>query len=311
MNALKWSGLAMAMVAWGAGAQAETLEVPPPVGSPSAEMVVQPAAAPVLVPVIPWALRLPKTDQVTFHGVSSLDRAGGDAGAMVYPGLGVAGFLAAIVTHGVIMESVKSAELTKLQKQADQVLAPYQDILQSFHHRELMQKGLDQASMGEPRQLIDAASEDRPGWVIDSMPVFTMTQDRRAIVLENLLRIRKPDAAPGEFYQNTVRVVSPARQAADLQALWGADQGVLLKDESVRLFAQSLRLGVADAGRSKTEAKAHKTVRYSEGGVEKMERGEVIEDRCGRVVVRTLRGWVMSVPARGASAAAPDAGQCG
>lgn len=281
------------------GAQAETMEVSAP------PVITQ---APVAAP--DWVLRLPKSEQIVFRGALNLDHAGGQPGAMAYPGFGVAGFLVAVVTHGVIAEAVKSAELNKLQTQADQVLMPYQDILQGFRHRELMQKGFDMASMGEPRQLVDASAENSSGWIIDSAPIFWMTQDRSAIVLDNVLKIHKPDALPGEFYQNTVRVVSSAKDADDLKAFWGVDQGAVLKDESVRLFAQSLQLAVADARRSGTDTRAQKTVRYLEGRQEKMERGEVLDERCGRVVIRTLRGWVMSVPARAPSTAGKDAGPC-
>lgn len=263
-----------------------------------------PVPVPVTVPSGPsWALHLPKTEPVLFRGVVNLDNAGGGPGGMAYPAPGVAGLLVAIVTHGVIMESVKSAEKTRLQTEADQVLAPYQEWLKGFQHRELMQKGLEKTALGERKRLADAGSEDASDWVIDSTPVYSMTQDRSALILDNILTIRRPGALGAVPYQNTVRVVSQSRTADDLQAVWGADQGALLKEESVRLFAQSLDMGLADAQKpSSAASRAHKTVRYLEGQQEKMERGEVLDDRCGRVVIKTLRGWLMSVPAQSPSA---------
>jgi hypothetical protein len=42
----------------------------------------------------------------------------------------------------------------------------------------------------------------------------------------------------------------------------------------------------------------HRTFRYPEGGVEKMERAQLVEAHCGRALLRTLRGWLMSVPVK-------------
>lgn len=301
----RWTGVAaMAMAALSvAHAEPEPVAMPPALAA-SATLAALPV--PAAVPSGPsWALRLPKTEPVLFRGVVNLDNAGSGPGAMLYPAPGVAGLLAAIVTHGVIMESVKSAEKTRLQTEADQVLAPYQEWLKGFQHRELMQKGLEKTALGERKRLADVGSEDGNDWLIDSTPVYSMTQDRSALILDNILTIRRPGALGAVPYQNTVRVVSQSRTADDLQAVWGADQGALLKEESVRLFAQSLDMGLADAQKpSSAASRAHKTVRYLEGQQEKMERGEVLDDRCGRVVIKTLRGWLMSVPAQSPSTAA-------
>lgn len=276
-------------------------------------LAVPDAAAPAVKPVPQgpnWALRLPKTEPVFFRGVVNFDQAGNGPGAMMYPAPGALGLLAAIVTHGVIMESAKSAEKTRLQTEADQVLAPYQDLLKGFQHRELMQKGLEKTALGQRKRLMDAGTEEDGEWLIESVPVYSMTQDRSALILDNALTIRRPGALGAEPYKNTVRVVSQARTATDLQAAWGAEQGALLKEESASLLAQSLDMGLADAQKSVSAASGpQKTVRYLEGKQEKMERGEVIDNHCGRVVIKTLRGWLMSVPAQ--PSAATGTASCG
>lgn len=298
----RWMGMAAMAALSVAHAEPEQVVMPPALAA-SATQAALPAPVPAIVPSGPsWALRLPKTEPVLFRGVVNLDNAGSGPGAMMYPAPGVAGLLVAIVTHGVIMESVKSAEKTRLQTEADQVLAPYQEWLKGFQHRELMQRGLEKTALGERKRLAEVGSEDATDWVIDSTPVYSMTQDHSALILDNILTIRRPGALGAVPYQNTVRVVSQSRTADDLQAVWGAEQGALLKEESVRLFAQSLDMGLADAQKpSSAASRAHKTVRYLEGRQEKMERGEVLDDRCGRVVIKTLRGWLMSVPAQSSS----------
>lgn len=247
-----------------------------------------------------WALRLPASGQIDFHGMPDMDRAG-VAGAMAYPVVGGAlGFVAAVITHGLIAEGAKSAEKARLQESADQVLAPYRDVLDSFQHKELMQRSLDVSQVGGNKGLMEGSAtvHAEADWVVDSTPQFVLTQDQGAIILDNVLTIRKASDLNGTIYQNTVRVVSDSQDAQDPKAFWGGDQGAKLKEHSVRLFAQSIDLALLDAQRQRVDAKPRKTVRYMEGKTERMERGEVVDDCCGRTVIRTLRGWLMSVPVK-------------
>ena len=41
---------------------------------------------------------------------------------------------------------------------------------------------------------------------------------------------------------------------------------------------------------------AYHTVRYPRGGAERMERAQILRESSERVVLKTLRGWIMSVP---------------
>jgi hypothetical protein len=41
-----------------------------------------------------------------------------------------------------------------------------------------------------------------------------------------------------------------------------------------------------------------RTIRYLEGTAEKMERAQLINEHCGRLLIKTLRGSLMSVPAK-------------
>ncbi|MFL6661020.1 MAG: hypothetical protein ACJ8G7_02505, partial [Rhizobacter sp.] len=43
-------------------------------------------------------------------------------------------------------------------------------------------------------------------------------------------------------------------------------------------------------------AAPHRTFRYAEGAAPKIERAQLIERACTRAVVRTLRGWLLSIP---------------
>ena len=78
---------------------------------------------------------------------------------------------------------------------------------------------------------------------------------------------------------------------------WLADQGKRLKEISAWLFSESLKIAMSAAysGADTTEQPV-RTIRYFEGSAEKMERAQVISEQCGRMVIKTLRGALMSVP---------------
>ncbi len=60
-------------------------------------------------------------------------------------------------------------------------------------------------------------------------------------------------------------------------------------------LAQSIEIALADTPGS-VGTEPFRTVRYPEGGIERMERAQVIRAHCGLLVLRTLRGNLMAVP---------------
>jgi len=99
----------------------------------------------------------------------------------------------------------------------------------------------------------------------------------------------------------TVRVVSAPLREADLRAAWSANGGALLKSTAVQLMADSLDVVLAQSRRPADDRGPARTVRYQQGDAEKMERVQVLEETCARLVVRTLRGDLMVVPQRPAA----------
>jgi hypothetical protein len=221
---------------------------------------------------------------------------------MLYPAPNAAGLLAAIITHGILAESQKNQQKEKMQQEADAVLEPFQPVLGRFMHRELMQKALDKVRWGNSRQLLDA-KQLSSGWLVEAAPRFAMTQDRRALVLDNLVNVFRPGETDKPAFQTGVRVVSRVREAASVPAVWSEADGAALREESVNLFAHSLELALQSAGRPAHEA-AFRTMRYREGEAEKMERAQPLARFCERQVVVTLRGALMSVPSEAVETAA-------
>lgn len=279
-------------------ALALALQAPPPRALAADPAAVRPARK---GDVRGWSIRVPAVDRVVFRGVVNHDAAGMGAGAMLYPAPSAAGFLAAIITHGLLNESAKQAQKDRIQAEADAVLKPYESVLAGFTNERLMREALPRTSLAERWRLLEPGDARASEWLVETAPVFSMSRDQRGLVLDNAVRVFAPDTDTPAYAQ-TVRVVAHP-VATPAEAAWLDDGGRRLTAESAALLAESLDILLADA-RAAAErrdgsepARLQRTFRYPEGGLERMERGELVEERCRRVLLRTLRGWLMSVPA--------------
>lgn len=260
-------------------------------------MFVSPAAA----QDEPLSLRLPKEEKVVYRGVVSFDAAGTGAGNIMYPAPNAAGLLVAIITHGVIMESAREMQKNRMQSDADRVLSPYEAVLKDYSYNDLAQRALKRMTARGTKRLLQVSESPDAERMIEGTPVFFMTQDQSALVLDSTVTIHAPGAAT-PAYQNTVRVVSKAREEENIVDFWNADQGEALKEQSAILLAEAMDIAVRAllAGAS-SDGNPSRTIRYMEGKTEKMERGQLMSEHCGRVVIKNLRGWLMSVPVRPAA----------
>jgi hypothetical protein len=213
---------------------------------------------------------------------------------MAYPAPNMAVFLATIVAHGVIQKTFSKSRDKKLLNKANEVLIPYQDILSAYKNQELMESSLALVgTTGTKRLLAHSDTPESKDLVIESVPMFFMTQDQKALIVDNAVAIKTANSE--KPYQNVVRIVSPVKNAEDMVKFWSEDNGRNLKAESQRLYAQSLEIALNDRAKPNTGG-TPKTIRYLEGGKEKMERGELLSEQNNQVLLRTLRGHLMLVP---------------
>jgi hypothetical protein len=244
-----------------------------------------------------WSLRMATQDPVPYHGLAD-GEGGGAPGTMMYPAPGLAGLVAAIATHAAIVGSVRNSAQTEAEKKADKVLDPLRGGLGRFTQRDLAAPALDMAPLRGAR-LLSTQDTDPAGKTVDSAPTFFLTQQGDALLLDNTIKVTRPGAQP---YQGTIRVVSAPHRILpeDLAAHWGADEARTLKAESAQLMALSLAIALAQsdapAASAGTAATPFQTVRYLQGKKELFERAQVLDERCGRALIRNLRGWLMSVP---------------
>jgi hypothetical protein len=250
-------------------------------------------------PVPGWTLRLPKDEQVSYRGLARFDNAGGPGAQILYPAPGIAGLLVAIATHGAIVDAQKRAEKDRIQAAADSVLTPYRGVLDNYTHRDLMRMGLQKAGGTGEGRLVEFAAPRTDERIVESVPVFFMTADAKALVLDAAVVVYSPGGAQTPVYQNVIRVISEPQDSGDMAEFWNAKQGEQLREKSALLFARALEIVFKELQPAPAkEAAVHRTVRYMEGGNERMERGQVLGEQCDRVLIKNLRGWLMSVPAR-------------
>lgn len=254
-----------------------------------------------------WLVRIPAQESLVFRGMLGGKGAGADAGsAVLYPsgGAGAAGFIAALITHAVIANSVLSSQQKAEREAADKVLEPYGPTLSQMTAAKTLELAVEKTTKGGNKRAISPSEKATGGaWLIESTPVFTLTQDEQAIVLDNAVLVHSADVPPVVVYKGVVRVVSHPRPAGDEQSplalLWTADAGAMLKRETAGLWAESLDMILEQLALGPdATAQTQKTIRFPEGGRTKIERASVIEERCDRIVLKTLRGWLMSVPAK-------------
>lgn len=257
-----------------------------------------------------FALRLPQEQLVALNGVVSFDNAGMGTGSMLYPAPSAVGLLAAIVTHGLVESSMKRKQHAKLQEAANQVLTSYAPVLDGYSIRELVLESLEKPAFGANKRMLERTADPGNDWVVETTPVFRITQDQRALIIDNMIAVYAPSlTAP--VYENTVEVVSDAIRANDPTVFWTADSGTQLKRECADLYRTSVQIALRSSEHQSSDMQnAFRTIGYVEGSTRKWERGRPIHEECHRVVLLTLRGTLMSVPSLQPVSGADSTEQC-
>lgn len=229
---------------------------------------------------------------------------------MMYPAPNVAGLLAAILTHAAIAESVKDSEKSRIQAEADKVLEPYRGVLSTLSYRRLMQDALGTLETTIAIRLIDSPEEAINDGLVEVQPVFFLTQDQSALILDTTIVVIPPGTSSKGKSERSVRVVSSPINEGNPSAYWLEADGARLKQQSANLLAHSLRIGLETSAALPAEEAAFRTIRYLEGKSEKIERAQMVRQQCDRLVIKNLRGMWMSVPVTPHSGTAGRATSC-
>lgn len=277
-----------------------------PTSPTPATPVTPPAAEPVAAAIPALWLKMALDDTVAFAGRPS-DDAGASNGRgnnMAYPAVSALTFLVAVATHGVLANSDLERQKKAREEQSNRILLPYRPLLDQYKYAELGQAWLQQLQQQQPgkKVLFNAASAPAPGdLVIESQPRYLLTQDQRAIIVDNAVAISQAGAAPA--YRVVIRVVSEDIGAEGPQQAWTNSAGRKLKDESAHLLALSLELALQGMRADGKQEAPQKTLRYREGGVETIARGQLVAEDCGRIYFKSLRDEMISAPKASSSCA--------
>jgi hypothetical protein len=232
-----------------------------------------------------------------FRGLNNLDGAGQSQSAMLYPSPSPLGLLVGILTHAALSEGSQRNEALARQERANQVLGPYAASLSTVDKQDLLERTPNALqALGSVHAGAIASPAESPPWALAVLPIYTMTQDSKALIADVTLSL-KSTAAPGAARKIMIRVVSQPQNKSNLVAAWNAEDGALLKQEAVQLLALAIHHGMSELINTDTRPMAkERTVRFPQGGEVQMERAQVLDQRCGRSLLRNLRGELMSVP---------------
>lgn len=261
-------------------------------------------AEPVVASDVNLSVRVPADAPLPWRGIVPHEGAG-VAGAILYPAPTLVGFLAAVLVHGLLVEGGRAGQRSLAQTGADKVLDPHRAALDPWTPRLLIEAALPLLTNTGARDVVGPNDKPSTEWVVDVAPGFALAQDQATIVLDTVVRVAPAADAPGPRFEGALRVLSTPVAAADRQAHWLADEGRALKEETARMLAHAINLGVAQLSApvpAKPEEVPFRTHRYLMGDEERMERGQLLAAGCARIVVRTLRGGLMSMPVRAEAA---------
>lgn len=235
---------------------------------------------------------------VTFLGyVSPEIRELGAPNNAAYPGNNGGAFLASVFLHAAIAESAQASREKALQEKASQVLKPYRPFLEGVTNADVVERALP--ALGEGRygfKMYDAGSTQH-GAVLESVPVYFMTQDQNTIILKNAVKMYSSAGESDVIYENLIETHYSIAGETPAEKVWARDGGKHLIDKSIDLFSESIDLAVDDvAGRLAYIDDKNRTLQYLRGQKKVYQRGKRLRQSCDRMLIRTLRGWLKSVP---------------
>lgn len=237
------------------------------------------------------------------------DYSNNQAGQMLYPGINAGTFLVSVLAHGAISKSMDESKKSKFIEESNAIIDDYKPVLNEFTQGELksdffsieddyLKGGLDILPKLDPGKL--------PKAYVSASPEFLISLSRRTIMLSNLITVYSvpPEKRSGHernkekeiIYQNTIVTINQEIDG-EPEDYWLENDGLNLKNASVDLFGNSLKLFMLDFEKDTGQVNdIQESIKYYVDGKLKVERGYVVDRNCDRIIFRTLRGWMKSVP---------------
>ncbi len=242
------------------------------------------------------AVKVPRESSVVFHARVNYDRIDVGHGSFLYPAPDAASFIVGVLTHALLVGSMKDKKKQEKQRAADVMLTPYMRVIENFKYDDLLTNSI---SAYEARKKdtttvtnIDAAPGD---YVLESAPVFLMIPTEDALLVQNTVALYSSSDPQTLLYRNSVEIVSDSPAEAYKRSTWLENDGEKLKEVSTQLYAMSLEIILDNIfDRHPRRKMPQQTFRYFEGPRKKIERGELVTQDCHRFLMKTLWGTLKS-----------------
>lgn len=212
-----------------------------------------------------------------------------EGGQMMYMGnAGIVGLFAQIATHAAVNSNLQDAKLSQQQQTANNVLRPLESALSTMTNQLLVHQS--------DRIQFNGSGAD----VIQSKPIFFMSQDSKTLILRHLVTIELPAAKSSRKaatrYQNIIEVASTSNTEAKPSEYWTAEQGATFKQTATALYEKSLQIVWDDVQGKLGKNVSDQTLSFQFGSQVRTERGKLLQQDCNYALIRNLRGWLMAIP---------------
>lgn len=254
-------------------------------------------------------IKLP-AGQLLFLGKTDMTGANAATGQMMYPGYNAAGFLAAIFTHAAISGSVQDKQKIERQNQANKVLEPYQPALAELTTEQLTQALLAAWSNADGQLAFspfDRAVKYQKGeLILECLPSYFLSGNEETLTLRTTVAFYRVGQEKKPIYQNQIEVYSEKLAVETVRERWLGDDSAYLIATVNALFAESIKIAVDDAFQPTSQVgQVDENFKYIDGVELEFERGSRVVVRDGRMLIRTLRGWLKSIPLSRITSPAP------
>lgn len=240
----------------------------------------------------------------TFIGKAPDYRGKTQSSAMLYPAITPVDFFASVLAHAAVSESVRNSHKNSLQSTADRVIEPYRAYSDSLKNKNLVNQLKEIAlSRGFTLNKYENSQHD-DDLILDITPIYLLNKTEETLILRNqfLVYKKKYQSKKGKqkrlLFQNQIEVLSGATIQGSAQEYWLNNDGENLKNEMNQLFSESLNL-IAEriSSTAKDTNVKYKNYRYNDGDSIVFERAIALSENCEKVIFKTLRGWLKSIPA--------------
>ncbi|PCJ11847.1 MAG: hypothetical protein COB04_18580 [Gammaproteobacteria bacterium] len=243
-----------------------------------------------------YHLTIPSSEGIPFSGLVSFDGVEAAGYNGLYPGGSGAVVIAALLVHSATVESSKNRQKSELQSKADQILVPYHSAIENLSAIDLI-NDTNMKIVGLNKNTDVNATEIH----VQSKPLYLISEDEKTLVLRNIVIAHSGEDANNDnvIYKNMIEVHSNTASTDAPQSHWISNDEENFRNVVHSLYVESIQLAMDDIKNALLTDSPEKTFTYYQSNQKQYERGSLVRQQEGRIAIRTLRGWLMSVPSSG------------